>query len=106
MSTSFSIQHDGPVATVTLVNRIDGESAPALAEALTRLIGSEVNRIVFMASELTFISSMGLRAIVFIKQKLGKDSAVYLIGAPPHVVEVFCLTGFDTFIHIQEEYVV
>jgi anti-anti-sigma regulatory factor len=47
-----------------------------------------------------------LRAIIFIKQKLGKDSVVHLVGAPPHVVEVFVLTGFDKFILIQDEYAV
>jgi anti-anti-sigma factor len=102
MAKNFSLERDGSTAKVTLTKRIDGTTAPALAEALTVLIGTEVNRIVFLARDLTYISSMGLRAIIFIKQKLGKDSKVYLIGAPPAVIDVFTLTGFDRFVLIQD----
>jgi anti-anti-sigma factor len=104
MSEVFVVEQDGNVGKITLSGRIDSSNAPALAETLQRLVSQNTSRVVCLAHELTFISSMGLRAFVVAKQKFGKDGDIFLIGASPDVVNIFVLTGFDRFILIQDSY--
>lgn len=104
MSVDFVVEQDGTVAKITLSGRIDSSHAPALAGTFEQLVRARISRIVCLAHELEFISSMGLRAFVFAKQKLGKDGDIFLIGASPDVVNVFVLTGFDRFILMQDSY--
>lgn len=104
MGQNFSMEQQGNVAQITLVDKIDTTNAPALADELKKLIGQNVEKIVFLAKDLKYISSAGLRAIVFAKQKIGKNTTVYLIGANKEILNVFKMTGFDSFVVIQDTY--
>lgn len=104
MGKNFSMELSGKVAKITLIDRIDTTNAPALHEELKTLIGKEIERIVFIASDLKYISSAGLRAIVFSKQKIGKETTVFLIGASQEILNIFKMTGFDSFLTIQDTY--
>lgn len=94
----------GKTAKFTLSGRLDAVNAPALAEALKGLIGQPVENIVFETAELSYISSAGLRAIAFAKQKIGANTRVYVIKAQKDVVDVIKMTGFDSFIQIQDTF--
>ena len=104
MGQNFSMVTEGTVAKITLVDKIDTTNAPALADELKTLVGKNIERIVFLAKDLKYISSAGLRAIVFAKQKIGKNTNVYLVGAPKEILNVFKMTGFDSFVIVQETY--
>lgn len=104
MGNNFSIEVSGTVAKVTLVDKIDTTNAPALADELKKLIGKNLERVVFMVKDLKYISSAGLRAIVFAKQKIGQNVQVYLIGAAKEIHNIFKMTGFDSFVKIQDTY--
>jgi anti-anti-sigma factor len=104
MTQNFTVEWEGPVATVTLRSRIDSSNAQQLADALIALVDQNISRLVFVAKELEYISSAGLRAVVFAKQKLGQDSQVHLVSASPEIVNIFVVTGFDRFIVIEDSY--
>ncbi len=104
MGQNFSMEQTGTVAKIKLIDRIDSTNAPALADELKKLVGQTIDKIVFFANELKYISSAGLRAIVFAKQKIGKNTTVYLIGASAEILNIFKMTGFDSFLTIQDTY--
>ena len=104
MEKNFSLDRTGSVVKITLIDRIDSVTAPALFEAMQTLTGEGITRIMFVAKDLQYISSAGLRAIVFAKQKIGKEGSIFLVGAPKAVIEVFEMTGFHRFITIQDDY--
>lgn len=103
MSDNFVVQ-SGEITKVNLTGKLDAIRAPQLMEELKSLIGQPVERIVFYAQDLEYISSAGLRAIIFAKQKLGADTEVYMIGAQETVVDVIKMSGLDNFLYLQDSY--
>ncbi len=104
MEPKFTVTFSEGVAKIELVGRLDATNAPMLQEELKKLIGQDVRRLVFFAKDLDYISSAGLRVIIFAKQKIGVDAHVYLIGAKEDVLNVVKMSGLDNFMVIQDSY--
>lgn len=98
----FQPQINGKTVTLALEGRVDAASAPELSEELKKLIGKGIEKVVFSCGKLEYISSAGLRAIVFAKQKIGAKVDVYVIGASADIQSVIKMTGFDTFLKFQD----
>lgn len=94
----------GEVTSITLAGRLDATNAPELMEELKGLVGQSVKKIVFYASELEYISSAGLRTIIFAKQRIGSEADIYLIAAQETVVDVIRMSGLDNFLYVQDEF--
>jgi anti-anti-sigma factor len=92
---------ENDTARFTLTGRLDTINAPDLTDQLKTLVGSPVKKIVFMVKDLDYISSAGLRAMVFAKQKIGTDTQVMVVAPKPAVLEVIRMTGFDSFLSVQ-----
>ena len=104
MESSFSVKLEDKTVVINLEGRLDTTNAPLLSEEVGKLIGQPISRIVFMMKNLEYISSAGLRVIVFAKQKLGVDTKVFVIAPQPDVLDVIKMTGFDSFLTIQDSY--
>ena len=104
MESKFSVSHKDGIAKIELSGRLDATNSPALQEELKKLIGQTVNRLVFYAKDLEYISSAGLRVIIFAKQKIGVDAQVFLIGAQEAVLNVIRMSGLENFMVIQDKY--
>ena len=104
MESKFKVDLVDGVAKIVLSGRLDAASSPALQEELKKLIGQKISRLVFQAKDLEYISSAGLRVIIFAKQKIGVDAQVYLIGAQESVLNVVRMSGLDNFMTIQDTY--
>jgi anti-anti-sigma factor len=103
MAATFPPVINGTTATFTLSGRLDAVSAPALAEELKKLIGKKLQKVMFNAADLAYLSSAGLRAIVFAKQKLGADPEVIILRPQADVLGVIKMAGFDSFLTIEEK---
>ena len=104
MESKYSVVCKEGVAKIELLGRLDAVNAPSFQEELKKLAGADINRMVFYAKDLEYISSAGLRAIIFAKQKIGVHSQVYLIGAQEVVLNTIKMSGLDNFMFIQETY--
>ncbi len=104
MESKFSVTCKEGVANIELCGRLDATNAPAFQEELKKLIGQNVSRLVFYAKDLEYMSSAGLRTIIFAKQKIGMAAQVYLIGAQEAVQNVIKMSGLDTFMILQQTY--
>lgn len=89
---------------VNLHGHIDASVAPVLLQEMKELVGKDIKKLVFEADKLEYIASAGLRAIVFIVQKLGNNVDSYLCGASAEVLDVMKMTGLDRFLIIQDKY--
>lgn len=104
MTENISVTCEGGCAKVSLSGRLDATSAPELQEKLKELFGQKVEKLVFFANDLEYISSAGLRVIIFAKQKIGVDAKVYFIGGQDAVINVIKMSGLDNFMDIQSTF--
>lgn len=105
MDSNISVTCQNNVAKITLTGRVDATNAPALSEELKKLVGQPISRIAFLVVGLEYISSAGLRTIIFAKQKIGKDSEIFLIAPQPSVLEVIKMSGLDNFLTVQDSFI-
>lgn len=104
MESKFSVNCKDEVARIELCGRLDANNSAAFQEELKKLMSTTLKRIVFFAKDLEYISSAGLRVIIFAKQKVGAHAEVYFIGAPEAVSSVIKMSGLDNFMFIQDTY--
>ncbi len=98
------ITNYGEITSIKLSGKLDATNAPSLMEELKGLVGKQVKKIVFYANELEYISSAGLRTIIFAKQKIGSEAEIYMIGAQETVTDVIKMSGLDNFLYIQDSF--
>ncbi|WP_298853674.1 STAS domain-containing protein [uncultured Ruegeria sp.] len=77
-------------------DRIDAAMAIQFKEDMRAETESNANRVVLDLSDVQFIDSSGLGAIVASMKQLGKDRRLDLAGLQPVVEKVFHLTRMDT----------
>ena len=98
------IESVGENTVIKLSGKLDYATASVLMEELKTLIGQGVKRIDFHCAELEYISSAGIRAMVFTKQKIDKNVEVdvCLHKASQSVKEVFSLSGLEDYFEFVE----
>ena len=102
MSFNTKVHTDDGVVTIRLTGELDSRSAPELNEVIVEAIAGEVRRLVLLAEDLTYMSSAGLRCLVFAHQKLGRDADIVLVGTRPEVAETIRLVGLDRAVMMQD----
>lgn len=93
MTLTILASTDDAFTLLALEGEVDTKTAPQLLQALTELGLSALAELRLDLSGLSFMSSAGLRALVFAKQKMPYDSRLIVIGAREEVVDVITRTG-------------
>ncbi|HZR52755.1 MAG TPA: STAS domain-containing protein [Streptosporangiaceae bacterium] len=89
-------------ATIELIGELDSSSAPKLHEQIEEAIKSSAELLELRAVALTYMSSAGLRALLFARQKMGETGAVVLVGAPEPVTRTIRLAGLENTIQMSD----
>jgi anti-anti-sigma factor len=89
------------VATLRLSGDVDAASAPELNEIMTSVTGLPLQRLELDLTEVGYLSSAGLRCLVFAHQRLGRGVEIVLIGAGVEVAETIRITGFDRSVTLR-----
>ncbi|PRY36638.1 STAS domain-containing protein [Umezawaea tangerina] len=90
-------------ATITLTGDVDAASASVLDEAIAAAAVSSPRRLVLDLNAVDYLSSAGLRCLVFAHQRLGRGVEIVLAGAHPDVAETVRLAGFDRVATIEDQ---
>jgi anti-anti-sigma factor len=98
------ISSAGEKAVVILKGKLDYATAGNLMDELRTLEGTGVKRIDFECADLEYISSAGIRAMVYSKQKIGRNAQVdvYLHQASKLVQDIFTATGLKDYFTFVE----
>lgn len=102
MSFDAKLLVEDSVATIWLSGELDASSAPRFNDLITDAAKHVLTRLVLLAENLSYMSSAGVRCLVFAQQKLYRGTAIVLVGAQPDVAETIRLTGFDRSITMEE----
>lgn len=92
------------VAKITLVGELDASVAGDFKTRIEEAAGQQAKKLVLMMPSLEYMSSAGLRALVFAKQKMGSGVTIYVVGAQPQVVEPIRQTGFHHSVVMLDAY--
>jgi anti-anti-sigma factor len=101
MSFTADVQFSSGTATIRLTGELDSGSAPRLEDVIQEVSGRDVHRLVFALEGLSYLSSAGLRCLVFAEQKMPPGVPIILTGPQPDVAETIRLTGFDRSVQIE-----
>jgi anti-anti-sigma factor len=93
MSLTIDIVQGDIHATLVLSGDIDTKTAPDLLSQLTSLELHALEQLRLNLLDVGFVSSAGLRAIVFAKQKIPHTSRLYLVGASEQIIDTVTKTG-------------
>ncbi|AZV79839.1 anti-sigma factor antagonist [Parasedimentitalea marina] len=95
MSLTSTMTDSGQIVTVN-AERIDAAIAIQFKEDMRSETESGASRVILDLSEVQFIDSSGLGAIVAAMKQLGSNRKLDLAGLSPMVEKVFRLTRMDT----------
>jgi anti-anti-sigma factor len=102
MPFDANLRVDDGVATIRLSGELDAMSAPQFSGLIADATKQQISRLVLLAGNLSYMSSAGLRCLVFAHQRLPRGTEIVLVGAQPDVAETIRLTGFDRSITMEE----
>jgi anti-anti-sigma factor len=92
------------IAKVTLTGELDASVASVFQEKIHQAASANAQKLVLLVQDLTYMSSAGLRTLVFAKQKMGAQVKIYLIGTQEQVVEPIRQTGFHYSVIMLDSY--
>jgi anti-anti-sigma factor len=102
MAFESNIEIANGTARVMLAGDLDAASAPQLKAQIEQAAQTKVGRLVLLMRELSYMSSAGLRVLVFAKQKMGAGVDIYMVGVQETVRETITMTGFDKSVFLVE----
>jgi anti-anti-sigma factor len=102
MAVQASLSVTDSKATIELVGELDSSSAPKLHETIVEAINSSIELLELRAVSLTYMSSAGIRALLFARQKMGETGQVVLMGAPELVTRTIRLAGLENSIKMSD----
>lgn len=92
------------VAKITLAGELDSLSAREFQSEIEKLAADAPDELVLFVEKLNFISSAGLRVLIFAKQKIGTNLSVYVVKPQESIVETMEKTGLQHSVNIVEHY--
>jgi anti-sigma B factor antagonist len=94
--------HDALLVVTVCETRIDAASAIQFKERMREVTQTRSGRVLLDLSQVTFLDSSGLGAVVGVMKLLGSDRKLELAGLTPSVTKVFRLTRMDTVFTIHD----
>jgi anti-sigma B factor antagonist len=83
------------VAVLSVAGDLDMLTAPRLAQALDELLSREPRTIVVDLSEVSFLGSAGLAAIVTAHERAASHEVLRIVAQPRETRRTFTMTGLD-----------
>lgn len=94
-------QHEDGTQHIRLSGELDVSTVPEFNKRISELRQRDIHSIVLDLSGITFMDSTGLSAILVAEMHARmRGQRFSVIEGPPHVNELFRLTGVDNFLEI------
>ncbi|GAB3162099.1 hypothetical protein GCM10027059_13990 [Myceligenerans halotolerans] len=103
MPFTATLTQTEPDAVITLVGELDSSTAATFRSTIEDAVATEPQRLLLEMSGLTYLSSAGLRCLVFARQKMGSDVDIVLIATRPAVRETIDMTGFQYSVQFTDQ---
>jgi len=101
MPLTINASSQGNSARLKLIGEVDGTTATNFRSEVDRALTSAPTILVLDVEQLTFMSSAGLRVLIFAKQKLPSLN-IYVLKPQPPIVDTLRKTGFYDGVYVTE----
>jgi anti-anti-sigma factor len=103
---SFSVKTEiyEKYTELILEGALDSSTAPLFSEEVQKIIPQNPDLLVLDVEKLDFMSSAGLRVLIFAKQKLGTTATLFLVRPQEQLVETLKMTGLIFSVNIVDNY--
>nr|WP_293844480.1 STAS domain-containing protein [uncultured Arsenicibacter sp.] len=92
------------IAKITLAGELDSLSAREFQREIEKVAAEGPDELILFVENLTFISSAGLRVLIFAKQKIGTNLAIYIVKPQDNIVDTLEKTGLQHSVNIVDKY--
>ena len=98
----MTIQQEGNEIKIKIIGRMDTITTRECEKQITPLWAQQPPHLVVDCSELSYVSSAGLRLfLVMQKQTTALKGSLRLVGMQPMIRKTFDLTGFGVLFHME-----
>jgi len=104
MSFIAAFETINDTAEITLAGELDASTAPIFKAEIEKAIGIDLKKLILIMNDLEYMSSAGLRVLIFAKQKMGSKVDIYLVGMQENVKDTIQKTGFHHSVIVSKEY--
>ena len=98
------VELDGPALLLQARGRINILTAKGFEAHTRQVIADSDNDVIIETSEVTYLSTAGLRAFLLLWRELKEDGrGLYICGLKPYIQRVFETIGFDQVIPLHPD---
>ena len=98
------VECDGPALLLQARGRINILTAKGFEAHTRQVIADSDNDVIIETSEVTYLSTAGLRAFLLLWKELKEDGrSLHICGLKPYIQRVFEIIGFDQVIPIHPD---
>lgn len=97
---TISKKAEGTTLTVEVAGRLDTVTAPELEKTLKASLDG-IAELVLDFRELAYVSSAGLRVLLFAQKTMNKQGSMVIRNVCETVMEVFEVTGFSDILTVE-----
>lgn len=91
-------------ARLTLHGELDSLSARVFQTEVEKIANQDIDALVLDMEDLNFMSSAGLRVLIYSKQKIGPKLAIYIVKPQELIVDTLEKTGLQHSVTIVDQY--
>ncbi|WP_193197553.1 anti-sigma factor antagonist [Nostoc sp. MG11] len=103
MAFNATLETNNNIATIKLSGELDGLTASVFKIEVDKAASQKVKCLVLLMQDLEYMSSAGLRVLIFAKQKMGANVDIYVVGAQETVISTLQKTGFDQSVILLDD---
>ncbi|GAX38299.1 AGE family epimerase/isomerase [Nodularia sp. NIES-3585] len=91
-------------AKISLTGLLNADAVGHFQEALAKATEKPVKSLVLLLQDLQCVTTAGMRSLIFIKQKLGADVELYIVGATTQIEHFLRSSGFCEGVKMLDKY--
>ncbi|WP_348072242.1 anti-sigma factor antagonist [Dyadobacter sp.] len=95
---------ENQIAKLTLHGELDSLSARVFQTEIEKIANQSIDSLVLDMENLNFMSSAGLRVLIYSKQKIGPKLAIYIVKPQELIVDTLVKTGLQHSVTIVDQY--
>jgi len=101
MSLRTTMARSGRMAVITADGVLDTLTASAFRETIEAACCQDVDKLVLDMTHLTYLSSAGLRMLVYARQKMRDGVPIIIVGANESIERTIRLVGFHYSVQLR-----